>query len=228
MENFTLSPMIYGFASRCGISALQFDNANPSVVRSIKQRDLLNTWLRALRQPQALPVISDFRPDRITDELADMMAFNVEGERDGARFVITHEGERLTLTYGSDHIDPDKRTNRYLDDALGPKLYARVVPSYHACLAHKRPVYSISTVQDADGKDVSYERLLLPFGSAGKVEQIVGSYKAISIDGGFKINNLMGIRPKATPVIVARAIIDLDLVRRPVGRHASDDVIELN
>ena len=56
----------------------------------------------------------------------------------------------------------------------------------------------------------------------------MGSYKAISIDGGFKINNLMGIRPKATPVIVVRAIIDLDLVRRPVGRHASDDVIELN
>ena len=48
-------------------------------------------------------------------------------------------------------------------------------------------------VQDADGKDVSYERLLLPFGSAGKVEQIVGSFKAISIEGGFKVNNLMGI-----------------------------------
>ena len=51
-------------------------------------------------------------------------------------------------------------------------------------------------VQDADGKDVSYERLLLPFGSAGKVEQIVGSFKAISIEGGFKITNLMGIRSR--------------------------------
>ena len=73
-------------------------------------------------------------------------------------------------------------------------------PCYRACLARKRPTYSISMVQDADGKDVSYERLLLPFGSADHVEQIVGSYKAISIEGGFKINNLMGIRPKAVPV----------------------------
>ena len=52
-------------------------------------------------------------------------------------------------------------------------------------------------VQDADGKDVSYERLLLPFGSAGKVEQIVGSLQGISIEGGFKVNNLMGISPGA-------------------------------
>ena len=54
-------------------------------------------------------------------------------------------------------------------------------------------------VQDADGKDVSYERLLLPFGTAGKVEQIVGSFKAISIEGGFKVSNLMGIKPRRRP-----------------------------
>ena len=46
-----------------------------------------------------------------------------------------------------------------------------------------------------------------------RVEQIVGSYKAISIEGGFKINNLMGIRPKTAPVSVINAVIDLDVVR---------------
>jgi len=103
------------------------------------------------------------------------------------------------------------------DDAIGPARYARVVASYLACLARKRPTYSVSVVQDADGKDVSYERLLLPFGSADKVEQIVGSYKAISIEGGFKLNNLMGLKSKATPVSVVNAVIDLDLARGPAG-----------
>jgi hypothetical protein len=153
---------------------MKFESANPSVVRSIKQRDLLNTWLRALRKPHPLPVISDFRPERITDELAEMMGYDVEGEGEAARFVITQEGARLATTYGNDHIDPDKRTSRYLDDAIGPDRYARVAPAYRACLAHRRPTYSISMVRDQDGKDVSYERLLLPFGKAGKVEQIVG------------------------------------------------------
>jgi hypothetical protein len=207
---------------------MEFASANPSVVRSVKQRDLLNTWLRALDKQRPLPALGDYQPERIADELADMMGYDVEGEGGTARFLITQEGSRLTATYGNEDVDPDKRTNRYLDDAIGPARYARVLPSYQACLKRKRPTYSISMVQDADGKDVSYERLLLPFGSAGRVEQIVGSYKAISIDGGFKISNLMGIKSKAAPVSVINLVIDLDLVRRPVGHRAADDIIELS
>jgi hypothetical protein len=207
---------------------MQFESANPSVVRSIRQRDLLNAWLRAPGQRHALPALGDYQPERIADELADMMGFDVEASRDAARFLITQEGSRLAATYGNEHIDPDKRTNRYLDDAIGPLRYARVVPSYRACLVRKRPTYSISMVQDADGKDVSYERLLLPFGSADAVQQIIGSYKAISIEGGFKINNLMGVRSKATPISVLNAVIDLDFIPGAAGQRASDDVIELS
>jgi len=207
---------------------MEFTSANPSVVRSVRQRDLLNAWLRALGQRHALPALGDYQPERIADELADMMGFDVEGSGDAARFLITQEGSRLTATYGNEHIDPDKRTNRYLDDAIGPLRYARVVPAYRACLARKRPTYSISVVQDSDGKDVSYERLLLPFGSTDAVQQIVGSYKAISIEGGFKINNLMGVRSKATPVSVLNAVIDLDFVHGPAEQRAPDDVIELS
>ena len=83
-------------------------------------------------------------------------------------------------------------------------------------------------VQDSDGKDVSYERLLLPFGTGHQVQQIVGSYKAISIEGGFKINNLMGVKPKAAPVSIISAVIDLDFVHGPDRRGAADDVVELS
>jgi hypothetical protein len=207
---------------------MEFESANPSVVRSVKQRDLLNAWLRAYSKRRALPASGDYQPDRIADELPDMMRFDVERRGDDARFLITQEGSRLATTYGNEHIDPARRTNRYLDDAIRPELYARVVPAYRTCLARKRPCYSISMVQDIDGKDVSYERLLLPFGNAANVEQIVGSYKAISIEGGFKLSNLMGIRPKAVPVHIVRAVIDLDFVPDAAGHRASDDVIELS
>jgi hypothetical protein len=207
---------------------MKFESADPSVVRSIKQRDLLNAWLRAVDKRRALPALADYQPDRIADEQPDMMSFDVAGAADHARFLITHEGARLTATYGNEHIDPDKRTNRYLDDAIGPERYARVVAPYRACLIRKRPTYSVSMVQDPDGKDVSYERLLLPFGSADAVEQIIGSYKSISIDGGFKIDNLMGVKPRTTPVSVINAVIDLDFVPGSGGRRASDDVIELS
>src|SRR6478752_9198436 len=98
---------------------MEFESADPSVVRSIKQRDLLNAWLRAAGKLRTLPALADYQPDRIADEQPDMMSFDVTGEADSARFLITHEGTRLTATYGNDYVDPDKRTNRYLDDAIG-------------------------------------------------------------------------------------------------------------
>jgi hypothetical protein len=203
-----------------------FQSADPSIVKSIRQRELLNAWLRALRKPKPLPSLLDFKPDRINDdELSDMMGFNVEGDGETARYVITHEGARLTATYGNEHVDPAERTNRYLDDAIGPDRYARVVPSYRTCIALRRPTYSVSMVRDPDGKDVSYERLLLPFGPADRVEQIVGSYKAISFDGGFKVNNLMGIKPHSVPVGVINAVIDQEIARRPIA--LVDDIVEV-
>lgn len=207
---------------------MEFASSDPSVVRSIRQRYLLNTWLRAATRHRPLPLLHDFQPDRVVDDLADMMGFDVVGDGDDARFRITQEGARLTATYGNDHIEPSQRTNRFLDDAIGPERYANVIALYRACIAHRRPAYSISTVQDEDGKDVSYERLLLPFGGGEAVEQIVGSYKSISIEGGFKISNLMGLRPKAVPVIQVRAVIDRDVAPVSASRNVSDEIVELD
>jgi hypothetical protein len=204
----------------------EFSSANPSVVRSIKQRVLLNSWFRALTQGKSLPVVADFRPDGIDEELADMMEFDVESDGDATRFVIMHEGTRLTATYGNEHVAPEQRTNRYLHDAIGPERYARVVPCYLACVTRMRPTYSISSVPDADGKDVSYERLLLPFGRGDRVEQIVGSYKTISVEGGFKVDNLIGVAAATAPVRMLNAVIDRELARRPPGVRISDDIVE--
>jgi hypothetical protein len=208
--------------------ALDFASANPSVVRSIKQRVLLNAWLRALHKPRPLPAVGEFQPDGIADELIDMMAFDVEGNGENARFFITQEGSRLAETYGNGDLDPAGRINRFLDEAIDPVRYARVLPCYRTCVARKRPTYSIARVKDQDGKDVTFERLLLPFGCAEKVEQIIGSYKAISIDGGFKVENLMGVRPDANPVRLISAVIDLELARRPAGVRIADDIVEVD
>jgi hypothetical protein len=207
---------------------MTYASADPSVVRSIRQRVLLNAWLRALRKPSRLPTLIDFDPEAGLDELADMMGFDVEGADETMRFLITQEGSRLTTAYGNEHVAPDQRTNRYLDEAIGADLYARVVSCYRACVAHKRPTYSITTVRDSDGKEVSYERLLLPFGRADAVEQIVGSYKTISVEGRFKVDNLMGLRPRAEPTRLVNAVIDRDLQRRPPGVRASDDIVEVD
>ena len=206
---------------------MEFVGADPSVIKSIRQRYLLNEWLRAAGKRQPMPILRDFHLNRVDDEMVDMMGYDVVGEGDGARFLITHQGARLATTYGNERIDPAERP-RFLDEKVGPERYANVVDLYRACLRHKRPVYSISTVNDADGKEVSYERLLMPFGEGEAVQQIIGSFKSISIEGGFKVSNLLGLRPKAKPVILVRAIIDRAFVPAHAASHSSDEIIELD
>ena len=206
---------------------MEFTSADPSVIKSIRQRYLLNEWLRLAGKRPPMPLQRDFQLDRVDEETVDMMGYDVVGEADGARFLITHQGARLATTYGNERVDPAER-RRFLDEAIGPERYANVVDIYRTCLRHKRPVYSISTVDDADGKEVSYERLLMPFGSGEAVQQIIGSFKSISIEGGFKISNLMGLRPKAEPVILVRAIIDRAFVPTPAASHSPDEIIELD
>lgn len=205
---------------------MDYASTDPSVVRSIRQRVLLNGWQRAVRKPDPLPRLIDFDPEAGLDELEDMMCFDVEGEDESARFLITLEGSRLTTTYGNAHLAPQARPNRYLDNAVGPYLYARVVSCYRECVRRRRPIYSITAITDPDGKAVSYERLLLPFGNGSAVKHIVGSYKSISVEGDFKVDNLMG-RTMAAPSRLVTAVIDRDVKRRPPGVCAPDDVVEV-
>jgi hypothetical protein len=204
---------------------MKFEPALPSVVKSIRQRDLLNCWLRLGTEANTLPRFADYRPNQVADELIDMMAFEVSWDGDDARFLIIHEGARLTLAYGNDYDGRDMVGTRFLDTAIGPKRYQNVIPTYQACLDHRRPVYSVSMVRDQDGKEVAYERLLLPFGEADRVDHIVGSYKTISIEGGFKVRDLMSLSADP-PVTITRAVIVGQFAPpRSRPREGADDIV---
>jgi len=56
---------------------LDFQSAGPSVVKSIKQRDLLNTWLRLFARARSIPRTPEYQPERIEDELPDMVFYTV-------------------------------------------------------------------------------------------------------------------------------------------------------
>lgn len=198
---------------------MEFEQAAPSVVRSVRQLDLLNAWFRAIPPGRELPRLGDYRPSRVTDELINMMAFDVIGDDDDARYLIVHEGERLTVAYGNDYPERDLEATRFLDAAIGPRRYELVLPAYRACVRSRRPTYSVGLVRDADGREVSYERLLLPFTSTQRVEHIIGSYLAISTEGRFQVRNLMSIDVDV-PVSVVRAII---VPSAPSARRSSRD-----
>jgi hypothetical protein len=203
------------------MTAVEFESANPSVVKSIKQRDLLNTWLRLYSRTQSIPRMAEFRPERIEDELPDLVFFTADTTTMPPRLTIESDGTRMSNAYG--HSGKGK----LLDDYLGPRLAPIVMPVYYTCIARKLPAYTIANVDDIYGRVVAYERLLLPFSDGGEVTHIIASLKTISEDGGFEIKNLMRGND-ALPTPKLRAIIDRDLFHRTPGRIEASDVIEFN
>ena len=198
---------------------MEFQSAGPSVVKSIKQRDLLNTWLRLYARDQSMPRMSEYQPARIEDELPDMVFYTVDTQAEPPRLTIQSDGTRMSAAYGN------TRKGRYLDEYLGARLAPMVMPVYYACIARRLPAYTIANVDDIYGRAVAYERLLLPFSDGGGVTHILASLKTISEDGGFEIKNLIRGNDKL-PVPKLRTIIDRDLFHRAPGRIASGDVLE--
>ncbi len=204
-----------------GFKALDFQSANPTIVKSIKQRDLLNTWLRLYARDQRMPRVEEYQPERLADELPDLVYYTVEPAHQPPRLMIQSDGTRMSRAYGN------TGKGRYLDDFLGARLTPVVMPIYHACLQRGLPVYTISNIDDVYGRIVAYERLLLPFPEGNGVTHLIASLKTISEDGGFEIRNLMRGND-ALPTAKLRSVIDRDLFHRAPGRIPAGDVIEFS
>ena len=199
---------------------MDFESANSSVVKSIKQRDLLNTWLRLYAREQQLPRIDEYQPSRLADELADLVYYTVENTQP-PRLTIQSDGTRISNAYG--HTGKGK----YLDEYIGARLVPVVMPVYHECIKRALPVYTISNIDDIYGRIVAYERLLLPFSEGSGVTHVIASLKTICEDGGFEIKNLMRGND-SLPTAKLRTVIDRDLFHRAPGRIPAGDVIEFS
>ncbi len=200
---------------------MDFDSAGPSVVKSIRQRDLLNTWLRLYARAQSAPRIEDYQPTRFEEEMSDLVYYQVEAELTPPRFTIQSEATRISNAYG--HTGK----GLYLDEYVGPQLAPFVMPIYHECVRRSLPVYTIALIEDISGHIVAYERLLMPFSQGGAVSEVIASIKTISEDGRFEIKNLMR-RNDTLPTPKIRAVIDCDLFHRGPGRVPDDDQIEFS
>ena len=198
---------------------MEFESGQPSIVKSIKQRDLLNTWLRLYARGQSIPRMSEYQPARIEDELPDLVFYTVNIAVRPPRLKIESNGTRMSRAYGN------TGKGRYLDEYLGARLAPIVMPVYHECIARRLPAYTIANIDDVHGRIVAYERLLLPFSDGDGVTHIIASLKTISEDGGFEIRNLMRGNDKL-PVPKLRSIIDRNLFHRAPGRISPRDVLE--
>jgi hypothetical protein len=197
---------------------LHFESANPSIVKSIKQRDLLNTWLRLYARERCMPRVEEYQPARFADELPELIHHAVDTTQQPPRLTIRNSGVRISSAYG--HTG----TGRHLDEYLGARLAPVIMPAYQECVLRGLPVYTISVIDDIYGRIVACERLLLPFQEDDKIGHVIASLKTISEAGAFEIKNLM--RGNTLPTVTLHTVIDSNLFHRAPGRIPSGEVIE--
>jgi len=199
---------------------MPLNSAAPSIVRSVLQRDMLNTWLRLFGRNNRLPAIEEFHFDRIENERPDLVYFEIVYGSGEPRFKVMYEGRRLAEAFGT------SGEGKYLEDVLGPKLVPITMPIYYCCLSRGRPIYSVFTTSDVRSRIVSYERLLLPFGIGTHVDAIIASIKTISEDGSFEQKGLMR-DADAKLAYSVQAVIDAGIDVSGIANQLEADVIEI-
>ena len=200
---------------------MQVTSAGPAVVKSVRQRQLLNAWLRLFGKVHGLPDVTAYEIDRLDDEKPDMMIYVVSYDGGAPRYKSTFEGQRLIDAFGT------VAQGRFLDEVLGPERAPAIIPIYDECVRHCRPSYSVRRVADVDGRQVDYERLLLPFGRERHVENIIAFFKTISEDGAFQQRDLM--RPGGAPAVHSIHVL-IDQVEDAKRAHRGTslaDIVEI-
>lgn len=199
---------------------MHFESVNPSAVRSVRQQDFLKVWFRIFNKTGQLPSMVSFDPSRIEDEKPELMYYDVLRTAVDIRYAVTFAGSRLIEAYGFTAVGRD------LQDIISPTIWTHAEPLYDQCVLRGMPVYSAFTVVDLHNDLVAYERLLLPFGEATAVEQIIASIKSISTEGRFVNVDLM--RPKDhNPGYSLRAIVDHVAPDIAPKSAWTDDVVEI-
>ena len=164
---------------------MAFELAQPSIVRDIRQRVLLNNWLQ-LADVQCPPTTADFQIERFQQKDEEVGFYAVVRQDDGSvRVRIDHDGNFLARAFGS------SGRGQFIDDYVAPNLIAVLLPAYRECAQRGLPVYTILKIKDEGDRTVSYQRLLLPFAEGSIVSRIMTSLKAIGEDGGFELGNLL-------------------------------------
>jgi hypothetical protein len=165
-------------------ATLDFESANPSVVKSIKQRDLLNTWLRLYAREQKIPDSGEYRPERLEDELPDLVYFDVDAGTEPLQIIIQSDGTRISTAMGTPARDARSTS---ISERGSRRLSCPPITSVYVARFRFTPSPTLTILRASR----AYERLVMPFSDGGAVTHAIASLKTISEDGGFEIRNLM-------------------------------------
>jgi hypothetical protein len=163
---------------------MKFQNAIAEQVASISQRALLLYWQR-LAHRRHFPAPLEFSPAERLHDPEQLVIWQVEHDGPRRGFRAIYHGAHVAEVFGGSWA------GRTMDEAVPPFALPFALHSAEACVLTGRAVYTIFRTRDAQDRSIDCERLLLPLGAGGKVEQIVASLQLISLHGDFRRDTVL-------------------------------------
>ena len=163
---------------------MNFQTATAERVASISQRALLMYWQR-LAAGRPYPAPAEFNPGERMHDPKQLVIWQVEHDGGKRRFRAQRQGAHVAEVFGGSWA------GKTMEEVVPPFALAFVLHSAEACARTGRAVYTIFRTRDAQDRSIDCERLLLPLGSGGTVEQIVASLQLISLQGEFRRDTVL-------------------------------------
>jgi hypothetical protein len=145
-------------------------------IRSITQRSLLRHW-KKIAATRPFPCLTEFEPNPRHYDPKQLICWSVEQSENSTLFRAIDHGRLIAEAFDAPFI------GKTMDEVAPQAIRKVVLKSAQCCVESRCPVYSITTTLSEDRTSVDLERLLLPFGYAGRVTQILVSLLLISKAG---------------------------------------------
>src|ERR1700737_14313 len=162
-----------------------FEFATPEAIKSVTQRALASYWDQ-LAAGRAFPAFTEFKPEASSHDPKQLVVWNIEGAGRLLKFRALYQGENVAEVFNSSWA------GKTMEQVVPMCLRRISLDAAKECAASGCIVYAIVSTVGANGQRIDCERLLLPFGRDGKVEQILGSLQLKSVQGAVRRTKVLG------------------------------------
>jgi hypothetical protein len=145
-----------------------FKFAAPEAIKSVTQRALASYWDR-LAGGRAFPAFTEFEPDATGHDPKQLVVWNIEGAGRLQKFRALYQGDNVAEVFNSNWA------GKTMEQVVPMSLRRITLDAAKECAESGCLIYAIFSTVDANDQRIDCERLLLPFGRDGKVEQLLGS-----------------------------------------------------
>jgi len=153
---------------------MTFRSATAQSIRSESQRALAHYWDQ-LANGRRFPAFTEFKPDAAIHDLRQLVVWNIEGEGRLRKFRALYQGENVTDAFNM------AWAGKTMEEVVPMSLRRVALDAAKQCADGGCLVYMQLSTWDAFDTRIFCERLLLPFGSNGKVEQLLGSLQLTNV-----------------------------------------------